>query len=108
MINDPGVNASGMLIDNIRIPELNYTDGAEEGDGDWEAVGFVRTSGDLAQQWELRLVRQGNGSTTVEEITVDANNRARISLAQGERATLVVIGSSMFTTQKASYAYQVR
>jgi hypothetical protein len=107
VVNDDAFNAPGLLIDNIRIPELSYADGAEQGDGGWQAQGFVRTSGELPQTWALRLIRVAGGATSVEPIPVDGQGRARVSLADGERGTLAVIGTTRFTTEPAGYSYNV-
>ncbi len=107
VVNDEGYNAPGLLIDNIRIPELRYADGAEQGDGGWQAQGFVRTSGELPQTWALRLIRTSGGATSVEHVPVDAQGGASVTLADGERGTLAVIGTTRFTTETADYSYSV-
>jgi immune inhibitor A len=106
VVNDDAFNAPGLLIDNVRIPELSYADGAEQSDGGWQAQGFVRTSGELPQTWALRLIRTGS-ATSVESIPVDAQGRAAVTLADGERGTLAVIGTTRFTTEPAGYSYSV-
>lgn len=105
VVNDEGYNAPGMLIDDIRIPELSYADGAESGDGGWQAQGFVRTTGELAQVWALRLVRVRDGATAVEPVAVDGQGRASVRLADGERGVLAVIGATPLTTEPAPYSY---
>jgi bacillopeptidase F (M6 metalloprotease family) len=107
VVNDDAYNAPGLLIDSVRIPELGYADGAEQGDGGWQAQGFVRTSGQLPQTWALRLIRVSGGATAVEHVPVDAQGRATVKLADGERGTLAVIGTTPFTTEPASYEYSV-
>lgn len=107
LIHDAAYNATGMLIDNIRIPEINYNDDVEGGEGGWEAQGFVRTTGTLPQRWTLRLVREGRSGTTVEPVQVDAQGRATVQLDEGEAGRLVVIGSTPHTTQVAPYVYEV-
>jgi immune inhibitor A len=107
VVNDDTFNAPGMLIDNIRIPELSYVDGAEQSDGDWQAQGFVRTSGELPQTWALRLIRMSGGTISVEHVPADAQGRATVTLADGERGTLAVIGIARFTTEPAGYSYSV-
>ena len=107
VINDAGYNAQGMLIDDIRIPELNYQDRAEEGDGGWEAQGFVRTTTELAQEWTLRFIYTKDGAISVEPVAVDAQGRASVSVPQGERAILAVMGTTPFTTEPATYSYSV-
>ena len=88
------------------LAELGYADDAEQGDGGWQAQGFVRTSGELPQTWALRLIRTGR-ATSVEPIPVDAQGRATVTLADGERGTLAVIGTTRFTTEPAGYSYSV-
>lgn len=107
VVNDAAYNASGLLIDNIRIPELNYSDTIEDGDGGWATQGFVRTTGELAQQWRLRAIRIQNGKTTVEPVTLDAQARATLQVADGERLILAVMGATRFTTEPAMYRYTV-
>ena len=106
VVNDDEFNTPGLLIDNIRIPELSYADGAEQGDGGWQGQGFVRTSGELPQTWALRLIRTGS-ATSVEHVPVDAQGRASVTLAEGERGTLAVIGTARFTTEPGDYSYSV-
>jgi immune inhibitor A len=107
VVNDAGYNAEGMLIDNIRIPELSYRDSAEEGDGGWQAQGFVRTTGELPQDWTLRFIYTKDGKIAVEPVAVDAQGRATVTVPNGERAILAVMGSTEFTTEPASYGYSV-
>jgi immune inhibitor A len=107
VVNDDAVNSPGMLIDNIRIPELSYADSAEQGDAGWQAQGFVRTSGELPQTWALRLIRVAGGATTVERVPVDAQGRATVTLDEGQRGTLAVIGTTEFTTEPAGYTYAI-
>jgi hypothetical protein len=106
-VADEGYNAPGMLLDDIRIPELGYGDGAEGGDGGWQAQGFVRTTGELPQTWALRLVRVQGGATNVEQPAVDGQGRATMTLGAGERGILAVIGTTPFTTEPASYSYAI-
>ncbi len=103
-INDQGVHGPGILIDNIAIPEIGFRDDGESGANEWEAEGFVRTSGELPQLWELRLVRTAaNGQVTVERLAVDADGVATATLAGGESGVLVVIAVTPYTSERAGY-----
>jgi immune inhibitor A len=107
-INDQGFNAPGMLIDNIRIPELNFSDDVEGDENGWQAEGFVRVDGELPQRWELRLVRASSaGNLTVEPLAVDANGSVSASLEPDERGVLVVIGATPHTTERAEYELSI-
>jgi len=106
MTTDAAVVGPGLLIDDIRIPEIGLRDGAEQGDNGWIAAGFVRVAGELPQRWILRLVRYGT-QTQVEPIVLDANGRVQIKLAAGEKGMLVIAGATRYTSERASYSYTV-
>ena len=108
VVNDDAYNAPGMLIDDIRIPELNYSDDAEQGDGGWQAQGFVRTTTTFPQQWTVRLVRQSSAGTVVERVPVDEQGRATVQLKDGETGMLVIIPTTTHTTEVAGFTYIVQ
>ena len=107
LVTDAAVNAAGWLIDNIRIAEIGYADDVDQGNGGWEASGFVRTTTILPQIWTLRLVRWSDDGVAIEPIPVDPQGNARINLAAGERGVLLISGATPFTTEPASYRYRV-
>src|SRR5207302_1771103 len=49
-ITDEGYNAPGMAVDDIRVPEIGYSDNAET-DNAWNAQGFVRIGSTVPQRW---------------------------------------------------------
>ncbi len=64
-ITDDGVNLGGILIDDIAIPEIAFTDDAET-DGDWRANGFRRTDNTLSQDFILQVIEFAtDGSVSV-------------------------------------------
>ncbi|HWQ13871.1 MAG TPA: hypothetical protein VNL77_13810, partial [Roseiflexaceae bacterium] len=83
LVSDTAINGPGMLIDDVRVPEIGFADGAEEGEGGWRAEGFVRTRGALPQRWELRLVRYTPGGVAVERVAADAAGRAEARVPAG-------------------------
>ena len=105
-ITDDAFNATGMLVDDISIPELNYSDNVENGDGGWQADGFVRVNNFLPQKYSAQLIRFG-AKTTVERITLDAGNSAQVSLKNfgGDlsRAILVISGLTPVTTETTPF-----
>ncbi len=105
-ISDAALNGTGLLIDDLRIPEIGLRDGFEQGTTGWTSQGFVHVTGELPQHWMLRLVRYGN-PTRVESIPVDAKGRAQIRLARGEKAVLIVAGTTPYTSEAAEYTYVI-
>jgi hypothetical protein len=109
-ITDAAVNGEGFLVDDIAVPEIGYFSDFETDDGGWEADGFVRIQNILPQTFELTLIRLGN-ETTVERITIAADNTADIPIQFGgdvEAVVLVVSGTTRFTRQKASYQISIQ
>lgn len=105
-VTDAALNEPGLLVDDIRVPELNLSDDFEAGPGEWEARGFVRMDNTVAQTFVVQLIREG-AATTVERLTLDGANTVRLPLeiARGERVTLLVSGTTPFTTVPANYLY---
>jgi hypothetical protein len=92
-----------LLLDDIRIPEIDYYDGGEAGEAGWQAQGFVRTTGGIAQEWVLQLLVETEEGVSVLPVTLNERNQAWLELASGERGVLVVIGASPFTDELALY-----
>ncbi|GAB4214137.1 MAG: immune inhibitor A [Roseiflexaceae bacterium] len=108
VVNDDAYNAPGLLIDNIRLQAIGYTDDVEGGDGGWQAQGFARVGGDLPQRWTLRLVRRSTAGVTVEPVAVDQNGNAEVALAEGEQGTLLIMGSTPHTSEPGRYRYEIK
>ncbi|MGQ9593714.1 MAG: hypothetical protein ACUVXH_04200 [Anaerolineae bacterium] len=107
VVTDDAVNHSGLLLDDIRIPELGFLDDAEAGDGGWLAEGFVRMDNLVPQRWLLRAVVEGSQETRVEVVPVSADGQAEWVLAglppSARRVVLVVSALAPATTEPASY-----
>ena len=103
MINDPAYNAQGLLLDEIRIPEISYYDGGEASEGGWQSQGFVHTTGGIPQEWSLRLITETDSGIEVHSVELDLHNRVHIALATGQRGVLVVIATSPLTDMPARY-----
>ncbi|MBI5879185.1 MAG: immune inhibitor A [Chloroflexi bacterium] len=109
-ITDDAFNATGLLVDDISIPELNYTDDVEGGDGGWVANGFVRVNNFLPQTYSVQLIKIG-AKTTVEPVTLDARNAATITLknfgGDVNRAILVISGLTPVTTEATNVTVSI-
>ncbi|MEP7356434.1 MAG: hypothetical protein ABI847_04295 [Anaerolineales bacterium] len=108
-VTDAAVNLEGMMIDDISLPELNYFTDFETDDGGWNGEGFVRMDNLLPQKFLVQVINQG-GETTVQRVELDASNQgsATLSLGSGGSAIVVVSGITPFTTEEASYEFEVR
>ena len=109
-ITDTGLNYSSLLLDDISIPQINYSCDIEADTCGWQAEGFARVDNNLPQTFSVQAIQISDSQTTVTRLPLDANNQAHLALdlKQGDRAILVVSGTTPFTTEPASYEYEVR
>jgi hypothetical protein len=107
LMSDAAINGPGLLLDDIRVPEIGYADGAENGNAGWQAQGFVRTTGVLPQKWEVRLVRYRPAGPRVEQLMLDGQGRVQLELAPDEQGVLIVSGATPYTSEAAEYMYQI-
>lgn len=109
-ITDAAVNGDGLLLDDLSLDAIGYQEDFEEGDGGWEAAGFVRLYNRLPQTYRVVLVEEG-AQTTVRDIPLDEDNTAQVPLAIGEgvdHVTVIVIGTTRHTWQPAPYTLEVQ
>jgi immune inhibitor A len=108
-ITDAALNGEGWLLDDLSIDVAGYSEDFEDGDGGWVAEGFVRLYNLLPQTFRLLLIEQGS-ETRVREITLQEEQNAEVNLSLGgvfDEAILVVIGTTRYTWQPATYELQV-
>ncbi len=99
-----------MLIDDIRIPEINYTTDAEAGDDGWQAEGWVRIDNVLPQTYLVQMAEYGPTPRVFKLLTSDGGNSGNWALDVGGDVSHLVIalsGLTEFTTQKAACQYQL-
>jgi hypothetical protein len=108
-LTDEGPVRVGWLLDNISIPEIDFWDDVEAGEGNWVADGFIRSALILPQDWLVQLVKLGDGQTTVErlELNEDSTGNLLVKLEAGERATLIISGCTRVTNERGEYWYRI-
>ena len=105
-ITDDGVNLGGILIDDIAIPEIAFTDAAETA-RDWQANGFHRTDNTLPQGFILQLIEFAKDGS----ISVTRQPHASFTI-QGfgktlDRAVLVISPTTHTTYHPATYTLRI-
>ncbi len=108
-VTDAAVNGEGFLLDDVSLDVAGYSDGFEQGDGGWEADGFVRLYNRLPQTYQLALITQGS-APSVQVIQLDANQDADIPVEVGgdvSNVVLMVIGTTRHTWQPAPYTVSI-
>jgi immune inhibitor A len=111
-VTDAAVNGEGFLLDDISIPQINYSEGFESGDGGWSGAGFVRIQNILPQTFRLALITHAASGTTVDIIPVSADQTAQIPVTIGSNGVqdvvLVVTGTTRFTREQAAYQFGIK
>jgi len=108
-ITDGAVQGQGFVIDDVTVPEVDYADDFEEGEGGWETAGFVRSTNVLPQRFILQQILIGEDDVQVTRLLVDENQRGQWRIPLGSRyneAVIIVAGSTPITRQAAAYAYK--
>ena len=108
-VTDASINGNGLLVDDIAVPAIGYSEDFEAADGGWEAAGFVRVYNRLPQTYRIVLVERGD-QTQVREVALDETNRGQITFSLGseyDEAVLIVIATNPYSWQPASYTVSV-
>jgi hypothetical protein len=105
-VTDAAVNGEGLLLDDVRVDAIDYAEDFEDGDGGWEADGFVRLYNQLPQTFRAALVELG-GEPTVTYLTFDENGRAETTVDLRDEAVLVITGTARHTWQPGAYRYSL-
>ncbi len=111
VINDLAVNRPGVAIDDVEIPEINYQEDFENGDGGWQPAGWIRTNNFVPQSYAVQLISFGkDGHTTVTRLPLTEDNTGKwdIPLSQSEKAIVVVSPMALKTTEVARYNWSAR
>ncbi len=110
MVTDDAVNKPGLLIDNLRIPEISWQDEGEAGEGDWTADGWVLIDNSVKQDWLVQVLELGGGTLTVERLAVgpDGVGELRIdNMEDLQDVMMIVTALAPITTEKATYSYTI-
>lgn len=70
-VTDGALNFNALAIDDVAIPEIGFTDDAEQDNG-WIADGFIRSSNIVKQRYIVQVIRPGlSGPSAVERYVVE-------------------------------------
>jgi hypothetical protein len=103
-VTDDALNLSGFAVDDLSVPELDYSTDFEADDASWTAEGFVRMDNLLPQGFVVQVI-DTSGGTTVQRVALDEANQGSVTM--DGRAVLVVSGIAPVTEQKASYEFTI-
>jgi len=108
LISDDAVTRPGMALDDVRIPEIGYSDDFESGGGDWFAEGWLRTDNRLPQDGWLQAVQLARGEIVHVERFRIGEREFSIALAPGVDQVLLALSPfSPVTTVPMPYTLNV-
>lgn len=108
MITDDAVTQPGLLVDDVRIPEIGYSDDFETGDGGWEAAGWVWIDNLLPQNvWVQAIQRRGTDATVTRWQASGPDAWTLVLDAGVEQVTLAVSPFAPVTTIAMPYTLEV-
>lgn len=109
-VTDGAVTGEGLALDNISIPQIDYTTNLDQDDGGWIADGFAWIENLLPQTYLVSLINTSDSSVPIQKFHVAAGETVTIQFTgkptQAE-TVLVVSGSNRFTRQKAQYSIAI-
>jgi immune inhibitor A len=113
-ITDEGYNRPGMAIDDLRVPEIGWSDDAESDAGGWQSAGWVRIGSQMPEKWFVALIEKGlGGQNRVREMQVASDGTGTLSLdslgadSTTREAILVIAALAPKTTEIANYSVTV-
>ncbi len=103
-VTDDAIYQDGLLIDGVTIAETGYEYGD---DGGWTKEGFDMRTTRLPQRFIVQILRiAADGSHTVTQLPLDADNRAEIRLTaldDGGETIVIVSPTTAGTRHPAGY-----
>lgn len=111
-VTDDSVNLQGFAVDQIRIPELHFTDTVNTDNG-WVSNGFIRSNNILPEHYNVQALVYAGQKFTLRDMKVDlATGQGTLILPGfGLRITHVVLIVSAYapeTTLLADYQLNAR
>ena len=107
-ITDGATNGEGFLLDDVSVEAAGYRSDFEADDGGWAAEGFARVQNVLPQTFRLALLLTGNSSVKMIPLNEDQTAQIPLNLQPGEKAFLVVSGTTRFTREIGTYQIEIK
>ncbi len=110
VVNDLAVNLPGLAIDDVAIPEINYTADFEKDDGGWQPTGWVRTNNFVPQTFILQLVSFGqDGISSVARLPLKDDNTGQwdVPLSTLKQAVIVISPTALKSSEPALFQWSI-
>lgn len=105
-LSDEVYSGTGFILDDLSIPEIGYAVDFEDGEGGWQAYGFIRVINALPQNFRLALIRPGVLPGIVR-LPLEQDNSLKIPLVVNDTAMLVITATNPLTSLPAAYRMRI-
>jgi len=106
-ITDDAMTQPGLVVDDIRIPEIGYNEDFERDDGGWLSEGWLRMDNRLPQDFLVQVVQPGAANGPVTRLLGPGDaSQGEWTITVGGRAgdaAILVAGLTPVTTEPARY-----
>lgn len=106
-ITDDAVTQPGLIIDDVSVPEIEYSEDFESGDGGWTSEGWILMNNRLPQTFLVEVVAPGAETPVTRLLGPQDGTQGEWDIpVSGEGDTVIVIaGLAPVTTEPAAYTY---
>lgn len=109
LITDDAITEPGMLIDDVRLDAVGYSEDFENGPGDWTSEGWVYTDNRLPQDAWVQVIQQVEDSVTVDRWRLSEQTQRTITLIPEAQFVAVAISPlARVTTVPMPYDLDLR
>ena len=106
-VTDGALNFNGLAIDDIAIPEIGFTDDAEQA-GAWTASGFIRSTNVVKQRYVVQVIRPGASPAVERHIVEDGTLGFDVDGSTDRRAPILAVTPlAPRSTEPAGFTVQV-
>jgi hypothetical protein len=105
-VTDQAYNRDGFAVDDVSIPQIGWSDDAE-GDRDWTAAGFVRSTNAVRERYVAQVLSFGD-SPSVTRAATGPDGKLHLDATVGNRGGLLAVSAfAVETTQPGAFELRV-
>jgi hypothetical protein len=105
---DGGLQTNGMLVDDISIPAIGFSDNVESGDNGWTHVGFMRVNNTVPQHWAVNIVTRETLPHVIPMILDAANTGKVMFTAPSDGAVIDVAAMAPFVKGAGNFTITIK
>lgn len=105
-VTDDAVSQPGLCIDDVRIPELDYSYDVEQGDDGWVGQGFVRIDNSIPRRFLLQTFAVDGADLRLDRYWVERGRDTKLTVVTP--AVVAISDVTRFADSPSAYELHVR